>query len=102
MAARSNCEFGACDTGTCAVTGSGWAEVLPPTEPAVWAGDLSGRRELVVDEQAEALGSVKKHKNVSASIPTPCPSKNEAGEKRANEHTIRREEKNINWLYSRV
>lgn len=94
MAARRNREVGACqqqthdrlflesscthchgDPGICAGTGSGWAEVFPSTVPAVWAGDLSGRRELVVDEQEQALGSVKKHRIVSASIPIPCPSK---------------------------
>lgn len=69
MAARRNGEVGACqqqtrdrlflesscihchgDPGICAETGSGWAEVLPSTVPAVCAGDLSGRRELVVHE----------------------------------------------------
>lgn len=70
--------------------------------PAIWAGHLSGRRELAVDEQEQALGSVKKHRNVSASIPIPCPSKKRKNvDKRANEQTFRSEE-NINWLYSRV
>lgn len=117
MAARSNGEVGACqqqscdrlflepsctlchgDPGIWAVTGSGWAEVLPPTEPAVRAGDFSARREHVEDEQEEALGSVKKHRNVSASILPLAQVRNEAVEKR-DEHTIRSEE-NINWLYS--
>lgn len=94
MAARRNCEAGDCQQQThdrlflvsscihchghpeiCAVTGSGWAEVFPSAVPAVWAGDLSGRRELIVVEKEQALGNVKKRRNVSASIPIPCPSK---------------------------
>lgn len=120
VAARSNCEFGACQSRLvtdcslshpastamvslcCDWQGLGWGSAFYWASSLGWwpfwkEGTCSGWAGRGTGEHKEAQKKVFQHPFLPfAQV------RNEAVEKRADEDTIRREEKNINWLYSRV